>query len=305
MEDQYVAHGAVHRRGHSDLQAKIDHAAGEPADLERFAALQVVVHGCGHFRRPAVEERNALLGVVRGQLHSMGTANGDHLAREIKQEFPCKRVGTNRPNGAAHGGGGAGHRNQHHVLLPDRATDIVADLGIDAAPLAGLVERLDTRRMAAVVFAENQALQRARLGNDSRPTDIGADIGDAAHERLVTEDRPQHVVLLYPVLKRDDAGLRLHDRQELPGRVLGVPQLDAEHHQIDRTDGLRVVSHVHAGKVDGLRPAFDREAALAHGREVAAARHKMNVRTALGEPGSEIAPDASRTHDGNAQGSLL
>src|SRR4051812_13898930 len=73
MEDQYVAHGAVHRRGHSDLQAKMDHATGEPADLERFAALQVVVHGCGHFRRPAVEERNALLGVVRGQLHAMGT----------------------------------------------------------------------------------------------------------------------------------------------------------------------------------------------------------------------------------------
>src|SRR3954451_3058940 len=69
--------------------------------------------------------------------------------------------------------------------------------------------------------------------------------------------------------------------------------------------GLRVVGHVHAGKVDGLRPAFDREAALAHGREVAAARHEMNVRTALGQPGSKIAADASRTHDGNAQGSLL
>jgi len=52
-----------------------------------------------------------------------------------------------------------------------------------------------------------------------------------------------------------------------------------------------------------IRYAF--EYALAHGRKMGAPRHEMNVRAALDEPGTEIAPDASRTHDGNAQGSLL
>ena len=66
-----------------------------------------------------------------------------------------------------------------------------------------------------------------------------------------------------------------------------------------------IVGDVHLGKVDRLRPALDREAVLAHGREVAAPRHKMNVGTALDEPGAEIAPDAARAHDRNAQDALL
>ena len=66
-----------------------------------------------------------------------------------------------------------------------------------------------------------------------------------------------------------------------------------------------IVGDVHLGKVDRLRPAFDCETALTHGREVGAARHEMNVGTALDQPGAKIAADAPRAHDGNAQGALL
>jgi hypothetical protein len=68
---------------------------------------------------------------------------------------------------------------------------------------------------------------------------------------------------------------------------------------------MRPVGDVHLGKVDQLRPAFDGETALAHGREMGAARHEMNVGTALDQPGAKIAADAPRAHDRNAQAALL
>src|SRR5262249_10826234 len=150
-------------------------------------------------------------------------------------------------------------------ILPDRAADIVADLGVDAAALAGLVKCLEARGTAPVVFSKHKPLQRTRLRDHAGPTDVGPDIGDAAHERLVAEDRPQHIVLLHAVLKRDDAGAGLRDRQQLARSTLSVPELDAEHYDIDGADGAGVVGHVDFGQMERLRPAFDRETVLAHG----------------------------------------
>src|SRR5262249_38574670 len=201
-------------------------------------------------------------------------------------------------------GGCAGHRHQRHVFLPDRAADIVADLGVDAAALAGLVECLEARGTAPVVFSKHKPLQRTRLRDHAGPADMGPDIGDAAHERFVAEDRPQHVVLLYAVLKRDDAGAGLHDRQQLAHGVLGVPELDAEHHDIDGADGAGIVGHVDFGQMERLRPTFDRETVLAHGGKMRAARDEMHIGAALDEPGAEIAAHAPRAHDRNSQHAL-
>ena len=128
---------------------------------------------------------------------------------------------------------------------------------------------------------------------------VGADIGDAAHQRLVAEDRAQHVVLLHAVLERDDPGLGPDDREELARRVLGVPELDAEHHHVDRADGRGIVGDGDLGQVDRIVRALDREAVPAHGREMAAARHEVHVGAALHQLGAEIAADAARPHDCN------
>src|SRR5262245_53547257 len=304
MKGEHVTHGAVHRRRHADLGPEVDHAAGEPLQLEWLALLQVVVHRRRHFGRPAVEERHALFGAIRGQRDPMRAADGDHLAREVEQEFSRERVLADRPDGLAHGGGRAGHGHQRHVFLPDRATDIVADLGVDAAALAGLVERRDAGGPAPVVFPEHQPLQRTRLHDHARPADIGPDISDAAHERVVAEDRPQHIVILHAVLKRDDAGAGLHDRQQLARGTLGVPELDAEHHHIDGADGPGVVGHTDIWQVQRLRPAFNRETALAHGGKMRPACNEMNIGAALDEPGAEIPAHAPRAHDRNSQGAL-
>jgi hypothetical protein len=72
-----------------------------------------------------------------------------------------------------------------------------------------------------------------------------------------------------------------------------VPQFDAEHHHVDRADGFRVVSRVDLGQMDRIRPAFDREAALAHGGKMRPARDEMNIGAPLHEPRAEIAADPS------------
>src|SRR5262249_5517458 len=87
VKGEHAAYGAIHRRRYGDLGPEVDHAAGEPLQLESLALLQVVVHRRRHFRRPAVEEWYALFGVIRGQRDAMRAADGDHLAREVEQEF--------------------------------------------------------------------------------------------------------------------------------------------------------------------------------------------------------------------------
>src|SRR4026207_1527622 len=57
--------------------------------------------------------------------------------------------------------------------------------------------------------------------------------------------------------------------------------------------------------MDRLRPALDSKAMVAHGREMGAPGHEMNIGAAFDQPSAEITPDPARTHDRNAQDALL
>src|SRR5579859_46886 len=200
-----------------------------------------------------------------------------------------------------HAGGGSRYRHQKHVLFPERAADVVANLGVDAAGTRGVEQRLRPRRLAAVVFAEHHALERAGLHDDAGAADRGCHVGGAAHHRAGAENSAQHVVLLHAVLQRDDAGVRPHDRLERLRRAFGVPQFDGEQHDVDRADLLRIVGDVDLGQADRIVRALDREAVLAHGCKMRAAGDEVHVGAALLELGAEITADAARSHDGNAQ----
>ena len=304
MQNEDVTHRAVHRGRHAGLLPEVHHPAGEPAHLEWPAVLQIVVHRRGHFRRPAVEERDALLDVISGQRDAERAADGHDLTRQIDQKRSRERVAANRPDGPAHGGGRPGHGDEDDVFLPDRAPDVVADLGIDAALLASSMKGLDPLRAAAVIFSEHQPLQRAALRDHAGTADAGPDISHAAEQRLIAEDRPQHVVLGHAILKRDDAGLGRHDRNERACRALGIPQLDAEHHHVDRTDALGLGGDIDLRHVDSLRPAFDGETVLTHGGEMRTACDEMNVGSALHQPRAEIPADPAGPHDRNAHVTL-
>ena len=99
-------------------------------------------------------------------------------------------------------------------------------------------------------------------------------------------------------------GRRSHERQQLTRGSFGVPQLDAEHHHIDRPDGLRVVGRVDFGQMERIRPPLDREAVLAHSGKMRSARDEMNIGAPVHEPRAEVTADPSRPHNGNSQRAL-
>jgi hypothetical protein len=130
-------------------------------------------------------------------------------------------------------------------------------------------------------------------------------MGDAAHDRTIAEDRPQQVVLLHAILERNDARLRSHDRKERTGRTFGVPQLDAEHHQVDRADAPRIVCHIDLGHMNRLRTAFDGKSVRPHGGKMRPARNEMDIGAPLREPRAEIPADPAGAHDCNPQDTFL
>src|SRR5262249_11514752 len=114
-------------------------------------------------------------------------------------------------------------------------------------------------------------------------------------------DRTQQIVLLHTILKGNERGLTPHDRQQQARRLLGVPQLDPEHHQIDFADRCRIVGRFDLRQTERLVRALDRKPMLAHGRKVGAAGNEVHVGPAACQLGAEKAPDPARSHDRNPQ----
>ena len=79
----------------------------------------------------------------------------------------------------------------------------------------------------------------AGLADDAGLDDGGADIGDAAHHRLLAQEGRQPLGGIDAVLQGNDGGVRPDHRLDRFARALDVPQLDAEQHDIDRPDGAR------------------------------------------------------------------
>ena len=75
---------------------------------------------------------------------------------------------------------------------------------------------------------------------------------------------PQSLVLQHSVLERDDRGVRANQWTDLLERRIRVPQLDAQHHQIDRADRARIVGRIDARNMQRFRPD-DSQTVVAHG----------------------------------------
>ena len=113
--------------------------------------------------------------------------------------------------------------------------------------------------------------------------------------------RAQVLVLQNAVLERDDRRAGPDQGADLLQRRLGVPQLDAEHHEIDDADLGRIVGRADAGDVKGLRP-FDAQAFAAHRLQVLAAGDEVHVRAARGEARTEVAAQPAGTHHCDSHG---
>jgi hypothetical protein len=91
----------------------------------------------------------------------------------------------------------------------------------------------------------------------------------------------------------------------LPRRGLGIPQLDAEHDQIDRPDRPRIIGRLHGRQVKRFVRALDAQPVLAHGGEMRPPRDEGDVGAAPRQPRPEVAADPARPHDGYAHEYLL
>jgi hypothetical protein len=187
---------------------------------------------------------------------------------------------------------------------PVTPNDVGGQFGFDAAGKAGGQQGLAARRTRTVELAEQQPLHRPGLADHPGRCDRRRDIADTAHQLARIERGAQVLVLQHPVLERDDGRVRPHQRADLRDRLLGVPQLHAQHDDVGDADLRRVVGGMDLRHVQRLR-AFDVQAVPAHGLQVPAARDEMHVGAALHQAGAEVAAQPARTHDRDAHGCLL
>jgi hypothetical protein len=94
------------------LGAEVDHAAGEPGQLERPALLQVERHRGLHLGSKRIDPADALLGELGLERDAMRAADRDHLAHDVEREGPRQRIGADRPDGRAHRRRDARHRGE-------------------------------------------------------------------------------------------------------------------------------------------------------------------------------------------------
>jgi len=122
------------------------------------------------------------------------------------------------------------------------------------------------------------------------------DIADAAHDLRRVVRGAQAAILEDAVLERDDRRFEPDQRTDLLQRRLGVPELDAEHHEVDDPHLCRIVGRADAGDVHRIR-ALDAQARAAHRLQMRAASDEAHVRAARREARTEVAADAARAHD--------
>src|SRR5258706_5752974 len=126
------------------------------------------------------------------------------------------------------------------------------------------------------------------------------DVADTAHHRVLPDYRAQQFVLLYAVLERNDTGPQTDERQDCPGRRLGVPQFDAEHHQVDRADAGRIAGHFRRFNMNISRPTFHEQPVLAHGVQVGTPRNESDIASRARKLRTEISPYPAASHNCNA-----
>ena len=234
-------------------------------------------HVIGHI----VGQLQAHFGIVLGQVHPLRAADRDHLAHQVEQEGAGLGIFTDRADGLADRRRGPRQAHQKNILLPNFAQDVRGQLGLDPAGDTRRQKRLPPRRLGAIELAKQQPLHRPGLADDTRAVNGRRNVGHPAHDVRRVINRSQILVFQYTVLKRDDRRAGTHQRANLAQRRLGVPQLDAQQHDIDDADRARIVGRADLGQVHGLGP-FDTQALAAHRLQVFSSGHEVHLGAAAG-----------------------
>ncbi len=197
--------------GHAELAAERHHLAGEPGQLQAIAAQQVDRHGGHHLRREVargVEQPRLEIGA---QGNAAGAADGGAFGHALLEQGEHLRVVAQLAEGQARQRDDGAVGGEQDELLPQRDQDLVAVDRVEAGLLAQRVERGAALARAAVELAEHEAHEGAGLADDAGLGDGGADLGDAAHDRLRAEDGGEALAGVDAVLQGDDGGAGAND----------------------------------------------------------------------------------------------
>lgn len=161
---------------------------------------------------------------------------------------------------------------------------------------AGGVKRLHPFGAVAVELSEDQALQRPRSGYHSRPGKGRSHVRDPADQLRLVIRRPQERVLRHTVLKRHQCGFRPDQRPGLLQCRLRVPQLDAHHHKVDRTNLARLVRGADVLEKERVRAALDPKPFLSYRLQMRTPGDEAHLGPAARQQSAEIAAKATRSH---------
>ena len=206
---------------------------------------------------------------------------------------------------AASCGGGGRQAHEEHELLPDRAGNVIAQVRVDAGLHAGIMEALHSLGPSTAVLAEHELLHCSGVADDTRLGDRGCDVAHAAGHGLRAEFGDEHVVLDDAVLERNHRRVAADERLNGPSRNLGVPQFDAEEHEIDRTDVAWRVGDLRVRQVHVAEGAGDLQAMTLHRSQVRPSCDEAHVAASQGKLGPEIAAHTARAHDRELHASPL
>ena len=186
---------------------------------------------------------------------------------------------------------------------------------------AGRDERLGDRPstrsdLRAVRLAEADAIALGVM-NDARLDDVRGEIGERAddparldggrdHAAGIDALEPQAVELAAvpleippgdAVLRADDHGVRPEQRPQARRQGGQAVRLDAEEHDVRRSDRREVAGHLRAAPRNRRRDSIDPQAALLHGAQMRTAREQHDVRAGSREARADVAADRAGAGD--------
>jgi len=159
--------------------------------------------------------------------------------------------------------------------------------------------------MAGCPLGEAQRARTAHVPDPAGTVQLGEDPGDPGQNRVRPERRGHLGRRVDPVLDRHHGGRPAHQRGQRRDRDRQLPGLDAQQHDIHRTQAGRIIAgpdrinHEVAGHAAHHQPVASQR------RQVFPAGHEADVVPGHRQPPAEIPTGTARTDDRYSHRSIL
>jgi hypothetical protein len=241
-------------------------------------------------------ERELSVDEVGREVDALGSRKRGHLFQDRAEHPPRGGIVADRPDRQPDGRRHPGHGADERELRPELGTDVRGDLGVDAARDEDLEDPLGAGAPTAIELAEHDPVRGPGLFDDAGRGEGDEDEGGAAHDVPWADDRLDPVLVVDPVLEREDGRLRAQEWTEAAGRLVRVVRLDAEEDEVDWSY-FRWVCDGGETKVEVAEQAPDPQTVGAQRGELGPAGDERDVRAPHCQARTEVAAERTRAVD--------